>query len=108
MKPYQSVLDKINKIRFRFDLDPLADLPKGDIREPGHCPIANALFEIDENISANPDSLDLPNLTVNQMRAIAEDLGVSYFEERLWVMTPKDFRKFIREFDDHFYPQLVL
>jgi hypothetical protein len=103
---YQTVLDKINKIRIEFNLESLKDLPKGKRESSNSCPIATALKELDEDIEVNPDNIQFYTLSLKDKQKIAQLMGDDYWsEDRDFVALTSDISGFIQEFDEGWIPE---
>ena len=119
MKPYQSVLDKINNVRLEFGAKILDDLPKGQDREAATCPLAKAFEDIpglDYQVEVSPDNIEFANATPYMLEKIAEIIEgeLPIFKDieekdcQSFVYSPPDFVRFVRDFDMGKYPELIL
>lgn len=84
-KAPQAVIDWVNEGRRILGLQPLDDLPKGIKTNPGHCPISNALKNVDYKVTAS-----------SEYAIFAGIWETAYVR----INYPKTVRKWIAQFDE--------
>lgn len=119
MKPYQSVLDKINNVRAEFGAPRLEDLPRGQSREAASCPLARAFKNIpglEYQVEVSTDNIEFakaPDYIIEKIAELIEgDLPEAMQKAerdcQSFIYSPSDFEQFVKDFDMGKYPELIL